>query len=59
MCTTFSGTHVRTVRTGSYAPVIAWSFRVISHSDEKPRSVHLPVLVLGRESKGHIPLMYN
>ena len=27
------------------------------NSDEKPRSVHLPVLVLGRESKGHIPLL--
>ena len=39
--------------------LIAWSFRVISNSDEKPRSVHLPVLVLGRESKGHIPLLYN
>ena len=24
----------------------AWSFRVISNSDEKPRSVYLPVLVL-------------
>ena len=34
-------------------------FRVISNSDEKLRSVHLPVLVLGRESKGHIPLLYN
>ena len=38
---------------------IAWSFRVISNSDEKPRSVHIPVLALGRESKGHIPLLYN
>ena len=30
------------------------------NSDEKPRSVHLPdlpVLVLGWESKGHIPLL--
>ena len=39
--------------------LIAWSFRVILNSDEKLRSVHLPVLVLGRESKGHIPLLYN
>ena len=30
----------------------AWSFRVILNSDGKPRSVHLPVPVLGRESKG-------
>ena len=39
--------------------LIAWSFRVISNYDGKPRSVHLPVLVLGRKSKGHIPFMYH
>ena len=30
--------------------LITWSFRVISNSDGKPRSVHLPVLVLDQES---------
>ena len=38
--------------------LIAWSFRVISNSDEKPTSVHLPVLVLSRESKGHFAFHY-
>ena len=37
-----------------------FSNRPSLNSDEKPRSVHLPdlpVLVLGWESKGHIPLL--